>query len=332
MRIIPRYTVLTVSLVLCFATAVFGQRTTGDLEGKVTDQKGAVVPNVSVTLSGVSVGFTTTAQSNDQGEFRIQQVPIGTYKITTAALSGFAAATVENISVTIEKVTTVNVKLGLTATTVVVDVSASDVAGVIDPSASKIQTNITPRLIEQLPKGTNFNSLLRLSPATRQEPLSGGFQVDGASGSENSFLIDGLSVENFRTGVLNGVNNIPTELVAEMQIKTGGFEAEHGGASGAVVSVVTRSCSDTFHGDLGTAFELSRFQPSPRFTVSRFVSSSSSAAAIAANPDIVYAIAQKKDLFANIFPSGTVGGPIVKKRVWFLGSYSPQIFMTTRTS
>jgi hypothetical protein len=57
-------------------------------------------------------------------------------------------------------------------------------------------------MIEQLPKGTSFNSLLRVSPATRAEGLSGGFQVDGASGSENSFLIDGLSVENFRTEFL----------------------------------------------------------------------------------------------------------------------------------
>jgi hypothetical protein len=205
-------------------------------------------------------------------------------------------------------------------------------AAVIDPTASKVQTNITPQMIQQLPKGASFNSLLRLSPATRPEPLSGGFQVDGASGSENSFLIDGLSVENFRTGVLNGVNNIPTYLVSEIQIKTGGFEAEHGGASGAVFSVVTRSGSDTFHGDFGAAFELSALQPSPRFTPSRFVSSSSSAAAIAANPDIVYAIANKKDDFSNLYPSGTLSGPIVKKRVWFLASYSPQIFTTTRTS
>src|SRR5439155_21363628 len=138
MKINPVHAVLTVALVLCFATATFGQRTTGDLEGKVTDPNGAVVPNVSITLTGVTAGFKRTVQSNDQGEFRIQQVPIGTYKITTAALSGFAAATVENISVSIEKVTTVNVKLGLTATTVVVDVSASDVAGVIDPAASKV--------------------------------------------------------------------------------------------------------------------------------------------------------------------------------------------------
>jgi len=332
MRISPRHAVLTVSLVLCFATAVFGQRTTGDLEGKVTDPNGAVVPNVSITLTGVTVGFKRTVQSDEEGQFRIQQVPIGTYKITTVAASGFAATTVENISVSVEKVTVVPVKLGLTTATTTVDIAASDMGAVIDPTASKVQTNITPKMIQQLPKGASFNSLLRLSPATRPEPLSGGFQVDGASGSENSFLIDGLSVENFRTGVLNGVNNIPTYLVSEIQIKTGGFEAEHGGASGAVFSVVTRSGSDTFHGDFGAAFELSALQPSPRFTPSRFVSSSSSAAAIAANPDIVYAIANKKDDFSNLYPSGTLSGPIVKKRVWFLGSYSPQIFTTTRTS
>lgn len=332
MKLIPRHAVLSVFLVLCFAAAVFAQRTSGDLEGKVIDQNGAVIPNVSITLTGVTVSFKRTVQSDDQGEFRIPQVPIGTHKITTAALSGFAATTVENISVTVEKVTVVTVKLGITAATSTVDIAASDAAGGIDPTGSKVQTNITPRMIEQLPKGTNFNSLLRVSPATRSESLSGGFQVDGASGSENSFLIDGLSVENFRTGVLNGVNNIPTELVSEIQIKTGGFEAQHGGASGAVVSVVTRQGSDSFHGDFGSAFELSALQPSPRFTPQRFVASSSSAAAIAANPDFLFAIAQKKDDYSNIYPSGTLGGPIVKKRVWFLASYSPQIVTTTRTS
>jgi hypothetical protein len=133
--------------------AAFGQRTTGDLEGKVTDPNGAVVPNVSITLTGVTVGFKRTVQSNDEGEFRIQQVPIGTYKITTVAASGFAAATVENISVSVEKVTVVPVKLGITTATTTVDIAASDMAAVIDPTASKVQTNITPQMIQQLPKG-----------------------------------------------------------------------------------------------------------------------------------------------------------------------------------
>ncbi len=185
---------------------------------------------------------------------------------------------------------------------------------------------------------------MRISPATRAEPLSGGFQVDGASGSENTFLVDGTSVENFRTGVLNGVNNIPIALVSQIEIKTGGFEAEHGGASGAVVSVVTKSGSNGFHGDFGSGFELSRLQPSPRFTVQRFVASSAcavpttvtpictAAQAISTNPDFLFGIKQKKDHFANFYPSGTLGGPVLKNHLWFLASYSPQIFQTTRVS
>src|SRR5207247_11073354 len=137
--------VLTVSLVLCFATAVFGQRTTGDLEGKVTDPNGAVVPNVSITLTGVTVGFKRNVQTDDQGEFRIQQVPTGTYKITTSATSGFQAATLENISVTVEKVTVVTVKLGITTTTTTVDV-ASYAAAIIDSTESKRQTTMHPTL------------------------------------------------------------------------------------------------------------------------------------------------------------------------------------------
>src|SRR2546429_7290872 len=117
---IPRHTIFAISLVLCFATAVFAQRTTGDLEGKVTDPNGAVVPNVSVTLTGVTIGFHRTVQTDEDGEFRIQQIPIGTYRIKTVAISGFAESTTENVVVTVEKVTLVNIKLGLTATTNVI--------------------------------------------------------------------------------------------------------------------------------------------------------------------------------------------------------------------
>ncbi len=327
-----RYTLMTMSVVLCFAMTAFGQRTTGDIEGKVTDANGAVVPGVSVTVTGVTVGFKRTVQSDSQGDFRVQQIPIGTYKVSTAATSGFAATTIDDITVTIEKATQVNVKLGISSTSESVVVTTDALGINVDVSDSKVQTNITQKLIDQLPKGTSFQSLLKLSPATRQESLSGGFQVDGASGSENTFVVDGLPVENFRTGTLNGVNDIPLALISEIQIKTGGFEAEHGGASGGVIAVATKSGSDTFHGEFGSAFDLSGLQPSPRFSLTRFVSSSATAAAIAANPDYVYVLPQKKDTFANIYPTGTFSGPAIKGRLWFLGSYSPQLFRITRTS
>jgi hypothetical protein len=320
------------SIVLGFAATVFGQKSTGDIEGKVTDANGAVVPGVSVTVTGLTVGFSRTIQSNSDGEFRIAQLPVGTYKVATAAISGFSATVIDDVTVTLEKATLVNIKLGISSATESVVVTTDALGVNIDTSDSKLQTNITAKLIDQLPKGNNFSSLLKLSPATRPEPLSGGFQVDGASGSENSFTMDGLPVENFRTGTLNGVNNIPFAFVSEIQIKTGGFEAEHGGASGGVISVATKSGSDTFHGEIGSQFEPSALQPGPRFALTRFVSNSATAAAIASNPDYVYVLPQRRDKFLNMYPSASLGGPIIKSRLWFFGSYSPQISRTTRVS
>ena len=296
------YVLMAFSMVLCFAATAFGQRTTGDVEGKIVDANSAVVPGITVTLTGVSVGFARTVQTDAQGEFHILQIPIGIYKISTAAKSGFAATSMDDVVVNVEKATQVNIKVGVSTTAEAVSVTADSLGVGVDTSDSKVQTNITQKLIDSLPVGASFTSLLKISPATRPEPLSGGFQVDGASGSENSFVIDGLSVENFRTGTLNPVNNIPTALVHEIQIKTGGFEAEHGGASGGVISVATKSGSDEFHGEFSASFEPSAMQPRPRVSLSRFVSNSATAAAIAANPDYVYMLGQKKDQSLNMYP------------------------------
>jgi hypothetical protein len=327
-----RSVLTTLFVVFSLATAAFGQRTTGNIEGTVTDANGSVVPGVSVTVTGITVGFNRVVQSDSQGVFRVQQIPAGRYKIATAPIAGFAAANVEDVTVTIETVTVANIKLGVAAASESVVVTSDQLGVNIDTSDSKVQTNITAKLIEQLPRGQSFTSLLRISPATRPEPLSGGFQVDGASGSENSFVVDGLSVENYRTGTLNGVNNVPTALISEIQIKTGGFEAEHGGASGGVVSVATKSGSDEFHGEISADFDASALQPSPRAAMSRFVASNASAAAIAANRDYTYLLRQNKDQFLNIYPTATFSGPLIRSRAWFLGTYSPQIFRTTRVS
>jgi carboxypeptidase family protein/TonB-dependent receptor-like protein len=326
------YALMTMSVILCLATAVFGQRTTGDIEGKVTDTNGAAVPGVSITVTGITVGFSRIVQSDSQGEFRVQQIPAGTYRIATSPISGFAATNVDGVTVTIESVTVANIILGVAAATESVVVTSDQLGVNIDISDSKVQTNITSRLIEQLPKGTSFTSVLRASPATRQEGMSGGFQVDGASGSENTFLMDGLSVENYRTSTLNGVNNIPTALVSEIQIKTGGFEAEHGGASGGVISVQTKSGSDSFHGNFNLDFESSALQPRPRAALSRFVQSNATPADVAKNPDYTYLLRPERDQFLNMYPTATLGGPLIKSRLWFLGSYSPQISRTTRVS
>jgi hypothetical protein len=219
------------SILLSITVNTFGQRSGGSIEGTIKDPQGAVIPNATVTVTGVNIGFNRTVQSDDNGIFRVQQIPPGNYKVTVVPVSGFAERTAD-VLVVAEKTTTADLELAVSSQAINVEVGTDPLGVSVDPTDSKVQTNVTADLIESLPKFPGLVSLLRISPATRQEPRSGGFQVDGASGSENSFTFDGQEVTDYRTGALNISNSIPTNLIQEVQIKTSGFEAENGGASG----------------------------------------------------------------------------------------------------
>ncbi|HEX8637629.1 MAG TPA: carboxypeptidase-like regulatory domain-containing protein, partial [Pyrinomonadaceae bacterium] len=220
---------LMLSLVSCFALTAFGQETTGELQGTVTDPQGAVVPNATVTIRGVDVGFTRTIQTDDQGFYRARQVPPGTYRVTTAAISGFVEQVKENVQVALGNATTLDFTLGTTVGAVV-NVTA-DAGVIVDPTETKAQDNISAREIESLPKGTGFSSLLRTTAAVRPEPLSGQFSINGATGPENSFIIDGQETQNYKNGLLNSNNDVPFQAIQEIQVKSSGFEAEFGGAT-----------------------------------------------------------------------------------------------------
>ncbi|HEV7902598.1 MAG TPA: carboxypeptidase regulatory-like domain-containing protein, partial [Pyrinomonadaceae bacterium] len=237
-----REVIASVTFLLCLTALAFGQETTGRIEGTITDPTGAAVPGVTVTINSVgrtegarpdaTTGFTRTATTDESGFFRVLEIPPGFYSVTTTSISGFSGATVPSVEVVLGKTTPVN--FSLTAGSVSETVTVTSDAIAIDPTDNKIQTNITAQVAELLPKGTNFASLLQVAPSVRNEPASGGFQIDGASGSENTFIIDGQEVTNFRTGNLNINNNIPFQFVKEIQVKTNGFEAEYGGATGGV--------------------------------------------------------------------------------------------------
>ncbi|HEY6231220.1 MAG TPA: TonB-dependent receptor, partial [Pyrinomonadaceae bacterium] len=158
-------------------------------------------------------------------------------------------------------------------------------------------------------------------PGTRPESRSGGFSVDGASGGENVFVIDGQEVTNYRTGTLNETYNIPTQLVQEVQVKSSGFEATYGGATGGVVSVVTRGGGNDLHGEFGMQWELAKLNGEARPILNRFTTTPPAAFVQTAeyfNPGKVGG--------TNYFPTANLGGKIIKDRLWFFGSYTPQIF------
>lgn len=332
-----------VLLAIFFLIAVntFAQETTGGIEGTIQDAAGAVVPNVSVTITnargsaggttttGSGAGFRRTITANGEGFFRAVQVPPGTYNIVTTATGGFGEARYENIVVAIGKTTLVTITVNPGTNVNTVDVSSSDLPPV-DTGNNAIQTAISAAKIELLPKGTGFTSILKSVPGTRPESRTAGFSVDGASGAENVFVIDGQEVTNYRTGTLNDSYSIPTQLVREVQVKSSGFDAEFGGATGGVVSVVTKGGNNDTHGEFGIQFETPKFAGTPRPLLQRFTSGSATAVpstfvqtAETFNPQKIGGV--------NFFPTSNLGGRLIKDKVWYFASYSPQMFNTDVT-
>lgn len=320
-----RFTALVLSLILCFSAVAFGQ-TTGEIQGFVKDPQGAVVPNVAVTITGVDVGFNRTVNTDGEGFYRASQIPPGRYNIEAAATSGFAGKKQEGVLVTLGNTTTVDLDLSTQQVGAQVTVTAD--SGVqIDTTETKAQENFTAQRIESLPKGTDFTSVLKASASTRPEPLSGQFQINGGSGAENSFIIDGQSVENFRTGALNTANAIPFQAVQEVQVKASGFEAEFGGATGGVVNVVTKSGTNQFRGEFGLQFSSAKLNGGRRPVLLNSLTA-------AGGPDLQFTeyLGQNRDSGTDFFPTASFSGPVLKDKLWFYAIYSPRIFNTTRTT
>lgn len=328
---------LVLTIVLCLTGVAFGQETTGNLEGNVVDAAGAVVPNVSVTIknltsssdasgtitTGTSQGFNRTLTANAEGFFRVLQVPPGIYVVTVAATGGFGEYKNENVQVTLGKTTQLNIELGAAGSTNVVDVGVSDQP--IDTTGSEISTSINAQKIELLPKGVDFTSALKAVPGTRPDPIAGGFSIDGATNSENSFIIDGQEVTNYRNAGINMNNMVPFQLVQELQVKSSGFEAEYGGATGGVINVVTKGGSNDFRGEFGMQFTTSKFNGDPRPTLLRFTNG----LAGADFRQSTELFNSPKAKFLNTFPTANLSGPIINNKLWFFGSYSPQVFEQT---
>ena len=315
---------LILSVFLFLAGAAFGQEQYGNIEGNTKDPQGAVVPNVSVTITNAATGAKRTANTDGNGYFRVLQLPPGIYTVTTGAVSGFSATKTENVIVSLGNTTPVDIALPVGSGTNVVDITATDEVQPIDPSGSKVMTNLTSKQIELLPKGTTFTGVLKAVPGTRAESNSGGFQVDGASGSENSFIVDGQEVNNFRTGALRGNQTLPTQFVQEVSLKSSGFEAEFGGATGGVINVVTKGGSNQFHGEFGSNFTSNKLDGANRPTLVRFTAGSG---ATFVQPTEY--VTSPKAGGHSFLPTANLSGPIVKDKVWFFGSYTPQIFDAT---
>jgi hypothetical protein len=313
------------SIVLCFAAIAFGQGTSGSVEGTVTDQNGALVAGATVTIksTGTTVGLNSSTTTDGNGYYQFAKLLVGTYELTATG-TGFASAK-RDVIVTLDKTAQADFSLKVAGAGETVDVIA-DSNVTLDPGNTKIDSSIDQRVIQDLPSGVTFATLLKVAPNVRPEGLAGGFQIDGASGSENVFVVDGQEVTNFRTGSLDTNFNIPFEIVQEVQVKSTGYEAEYGGATGGVINVVTPGGNDTFRGSAGLSFRPGDIQGQRRPVLTAFT-----AGGVNNTPGNTTYFQPPSDGGTDLFPTARLSGPIVKGRLWFNVIYAPLLFNTNRT-
>jgi hypothetical protein len=337
----------SMSLLLTLVLGPFGsvltalaQENSGSIQGTVKDQQGAVIPGASVKLTGPALVRTMETTSDSAGAYRFQAVPVGTFSVT-ATHSGFKAVSHQEVVVQLGKTATIDFEMPAGQVSESVTVTAGGEA--IDITSSKTATNITERIIEQTPKGRSFNTILQYAPGVIFDPRSGntgstssgptgtnggnpgggvgGYSVNGASGSENAFIIDGVEVSNVRNAALGRESAIPFEFVREIQVKVGGYEAEYGGATGGVVNVITKSGSNDYHGEGGLLFTGAALNASPRGFYQR----------LASNPSQAEFFRQREDEYRTWFPVLELGGPILSDRLHFFTSYAPEASRIERT-
>jgi hypothetical protein len=251
-------------IILLFAAGVLAQSqaTTGNIEGHVADQNGAVVPNVSVSATNQDTGFGKTVMTDNDGNYIFVLLPPGKYKVEAKAAQGFQPSTFENVPVTVGGKTSLEIVLKVGTGTTVIDVTTD--GDVVETTRSSISTTIDEKAIDNLPvNGRNFLDFATLTPGVIRDPnRAGDLSVGGQKGTLNSLQIDGTSNDNTffgqtlgRTGTGRAPFQFSIETVKEFQINQNGFSAEFGRAGGAVINVVTKSGTNKFS---GSAFEFFR--------------------------------------------------------------------------
>src|SRR5712664_2095591 len=263
--------VFVAALSVLFAFPVLAQdlgSTRGNLSGLVYDTSKGLVPGAEVTITGPIGNQVQT--TTEQGSFLFSGLIPGIYSIRVQK-AGFRVSSIKSAEVLINRTTGVEVVLETGQVSEVVEVSAASVT--VDTSTSAVTANIADTFFENIPVQRGVASLFYLSPGAVDGIQTGGNNpsISGSSGLENSYIADGVSINDPAFGGLgvwarsygalgSGINQ---SFVKEVQIKTGGFEPQYGHASGGIVQIVTKSGSTKTHGEIGGYFHPLGMQTTP---------------------------------------------------------------------
>jgi Carboxypeptidase regulatory-like domain/TonB-dependent Receptor Plug Domain len=306
---------LSLGLLLGPATTSQAQESSGTVTGTLTDPSGGVLPGVTVTLTNVQTGRVTTAVTDGSGMYRAVVEP-GRYRVGFE-LSGFARQEMPDVNVLLGRSFTIDAQMKVGNIAEAVQVTAEN-APLVDTRSTLIAHNVTAEEIDRMPKGRSFQSVAMTAPSVNSGEIEGGFQVNGASGSENQFTVDGVSTNSLLAG--HSRQNTVFEYLQEVQVKTVGIPAEYGGALGGVISAVTKSGGNRFTGEGHYYLSGSALSAGP---VKRLVLSP-------VDDRTVFTVQEDKQDDVRNEIGGSLGGPIVRDRLFFFGSLSPRF--NTRTN
>jgi len=269
--------------------------TSGAITGRVTDNS-AGLPGATVEVKSSGQMGSRTEITDSNGEFRFSLLPPGVYNLT-ASLSGFSGVRQDNIQVGLGRTVSLDVKMNAQLSE---QITVTGAAPVVDVTSATQGANITAETMRTLPFARNFTAVAQVAPGTSSDAV--GTTVYGSTGAENQYVIDGLNT----TGVERGQEGkrLNTEFIQEVEVITGGLNAEYGRMTGGIINAITKSGSNEFHGDLFGYTASGGFQSDNTTAVSRPATSTT-----------IAEIDKQEDYGANL------GGYILKDRLWFFGAY-----------
>lgn len=298
---------------------------TGALAGTVTDPSGRVVAGAHVKAINEATGEIREVATLERGNYLIPLLPPGTYRIEVAS-PGFARMTKAGVLVSITETAHLDVHLAISAVSEKVDVEIDAQSALVETESSALGRVTNEETIASLPLVTrNYTQIIGLSPGVAQDVTNaaelgrgtggttfgpgssspfvpGGFNVDGARFTDNNFQMNGVPINDVAGfGTQSGGVAIPNpDTIQEFKVQTGQFDATYGRNGGANVDLITKGGTNKFH---GSAFEYLRNKV---LNANDFFFNRNGV--------------PRPDLTQNIF-GGTVGGPILKDKLFFFGSY-----------
>lgn len=287
-------------LVLLLVASGAIAQTTGGMTGQATDSSGAALPGVTVEARSPALQGVRTDVTDAVGNFRFLLLPPGSYEVRFL-LEGFTTESRRDVKVGLGRDATVDAVMKPAAVSESMTVTAA--APVLDTTSSSVGSNLDVAAIETLPTGRNYASIVQVVPGVSSDANSHNanqstITVYGSSGAENAFFIDGVNTTQMEYGFQG--KNLNFEFIQEVDVKTGGYEAEFGRSTGGIINVITKSGGNTFTGDVFGYFDADSLQNDTE-TID------------ASNGTLVGFT--KSDWGAD------VGGYIVPDKLWFFAAY-----------